>query len=635
MKSCPVCQRTYENIMFFCVYDGQPLTDPPLERDNLLEKIIDNKYSIDYKIAEGGTGTVYRATHLQLQSPIAIKIMHRALANDGVAIERFRREAYAAMKVRHPNAVAVLDFGITSDRLIYVVMELLVGQSLYEKLRSRHHFPVEEANHLMQQICAAVAVAHHRGIVHRDLKPENIYLHQEDGQETAKVLDFGIAKVYDLSFTDENMGELTGGDAVVGTPFYISPEQCSGQPVDARSDVYSLGIMLYQLLTGEIPFDGPSPIIVLLKQLNDQARPIHELRPEIPKIINAVVMHALEKDPRSRPASATSFAQELDAATRAISEQEFKDIFLQATDKDLDAAVLLATNNNNQNLNNYDVNSLRSNIDTNTILRTQTAPHNIVEENIETNIEANVEPIKAEISSPSPKVQQQSGQLTIKSGYLNNRRVQGHLSWFDLASIIHILIGLQETGLLTLHNTDAPPETEQDLSNIRAFASLYFADGNITHVRLGVRHGTEAFYQLFQMPLEGCFLFRQCLLPIELENIEPIIETGDKLLKEALGLKTLLSRFVLKFPNLLTNFKRRSDQISWRDEETLPLAQHIWDMLEQPAITINELLARSRCCNAKTYQVLATLLATRQISSGKTASLNDIRITDAMPQLNE
>ncbi|KAF0226145.1 MAG: serine/threonine protein kinase bacterial, partial [bacterium] len=331
MKSCPVCERTYENIMFFCVYDGQPLTDPPIEGDSLLEKIIDNKYSIDYKIAEGGTGTVYRATHLQLQSPIAIKIMHRALANDGVAIERFRREAYAAMRVRHPNAVAVLDFGITSDRLIYVVMELLVGQSLYEKLRTRHHFSVEEANHLMQQICAAVAVAHNRGIVHRDLKPENIYLHQEDDQEIAKVLDFGIAKVYDLSFTDESVGEITGGDAVVGTPFYISPEQCSGQPVDARSDVYSLGIMLYQLLTGEIPFDGPSPIIVLLKQLNEQAIAIHQIRPEIPKIINAVVMHALEKDPRSRPASATNFAQELDAATRAISEQEFKDIFLQAT----------------------------------------------------------------------------------------------------------------------------------------------------------------------------------------------------------------------------------------------------------------------------------------------------------------
>ncbi|MBI4853974.1 MAG: protein kinase [Acidobacteria bacterium] len=622
MKSCPVCQRTYENIMFFCVYDGQPLTESLSENDSLLEKIIDNKYSIDYKIAEGGTGTVYRATHLQLQSPIAIKIMHKALANDGVAIERFRREAYAAMKVRHPNAVAVLDFGITSDRLIYVVMELLVGQSLYEKLRSRHHFSVEEANHLMQQVCAAVSVAHNRGIIHRDLKPENIFLHQEDGQEIVKVLDFGIAKVYDLNFTEENMGQLTGGDAVVGTPFYISPEQCSGQPVDARSDVYSLGIMLYQLLTGEIPFDGPSPIIVLLKQLNERPRPIHEIRPEIPKIINAVVMHALEKDPRSRPASASSFAQEFDVASRALREQEFKDIFLQATDKDLDAAILLAMNDSRQSMSN----SLTSeeqemdirNIETSSIRSSRTDGHTVLD--------------PEKFSTPEP---QQSGKLTIKSGYLNNKRVQGHLSWFDLASVIHLLIGLQETGLLTLHNTEAPPEAEQDVSNSRAFASLYLDQGNITHVRLGVRHGVEAFYQLFQMPLEGCFLFRQCLLPIELERLEPITEEAPYLLKEALGLKTLLSRFVLKFPNLLTNFRRRFEQISWRDEETLALAEHIWEMLDQPAITINELLARSPCCNAKTYQVLATLLATRQISSTKTANLNENRVTDAMPELNE
>jgi serine/threonine-protein kinase len=641
MKSCPVCQRTYENVMFFCVYDGQPLNDTSSENDSLLEKIIDNKYSIDYKIAEGGTGTVYRATHLQLQSPVAIKIMHKALANDGVAIERFRREAYAAMKVRHPNAVAVLDFGITSDRLIYVVMELLVGQSLYEKLRSRHHFSVEEANHLMQQVCAAVTVAHNRGIIHRDLKPENIFLHQEDGQEIVKVLDFGIAKVYDLNFTEENMGQLTGGDAVVGTPFYISPEQCSGQEVDARSDVYSLGIMLYQLLTGEIPFDGPSPIIVLLKQLNEKAKPLYEVRPEIPKLINAVVMHALEKDPRSRPASATSFAQEIEAAARALREQDFKDVFLQATDKDLDAAILLAMNDQSISTSSYppELQDIEDrNLETAAIRRLKTEGHQAVEIEEET---SSLPPIVPSTPSLTPttssqlQVIKQSGKLTVKSGYLNNKRVQGHLSWFDLASIIHILIGLQETGLLTLHNTEAPPEAEQDLSNSRAFASLYFDQGNITHIRLGVRHGAEAFYQLFQMPLEGCFLFRQCLLPIELEDLEPILEVGEKLLKEALGLKTLLSRFVLKFPNLLTNFKRRSDEISWRDEETFALAQNIWEMLAQPSITINELLARSPCCNAKTYQVLATLLATRQISSAKTSSLNDIRVTDAMPQLNE
>lgn len=606
MKTCPVCQRTYENIMFFCVYDGQPLMEPEVKEDSLLERIIDNKYSIDYKIAEGGTGTVYRATHLQLQTPVAVKIMHRALANDAIAIERFRREAYAAMKVRHPNAVGVLDFGITDDRLIYVVMELLVGQSLYERLRSRHHFSIEEANHLMQQVCSAVAVAHARKIIHRDLKPENIYLHQEDGQEIAKVLDFGIAKVYDVNFMDESVGEITAQGTVMGTPFYISPEQCSGQPVDARSDIYSLGIMLYQLLTGELPFDGASPIIVLLKQLNEKPRQLYEINPQIPRIINAVVMHALEKDPRSRPASASGFAQELDMATRAISEQEFKDLFLQATDKELEAVMLLTSEEGRpvtkQEQKDEDTEKL---------------------------------PIKAQVKETPPDSEPKEPIKPLSKSGLLSKRVQGHLSWFDLASIIHLLIGLQETGLLTLHNTEFAPEVELDLSNTRAFASMYFDQGNITHVKLGVRQGSEAFYQLFQMPLEGCFLFRQCLLPTELEELEAIKEPGNKLLKDALGLKTLLNRFMLKFPSLLTNFKRRSGEISWRDEETESLAHRIWQLLEQPGITIGELLARSPCCNAKTYQVLATLVATRQISSGKTSSLNEIRVTDAMPSLND
>jgi serine/threonine protein kinase len=479
---------------------------------------------------------------------------------------------------------------------------LLVGQSLYERLRSRHHFSVTEANHLMQQICSAVAVAHARKIIHRDLKPENIYLHQEDGQEIAKVLDFGIAKVYDVNFIDESVGEITAQGAVMGTPFYISPEQCSGQPVDARSDIYSLGIMLYQLLTGELPFDGDTPIIVLLKQLNDKPRQLYEINPEIPRIINAVVMHALEKDPRSRPASATSFAQELDMATRAIDEQEFKDLFLQATDKELEAVMLLTSEEG----------------------RPVTKP--------DTKENKAPEPVK---EIPTAPEQKEVNKISTKSNPAFNKRVQGHLSWFDLASIIHLLIGLQETGLLTLHNTEFAPEVELDLSNTRAFASMYFNQGNITYVKLGVRQGSEAFYQLFQMPLEGCFLFRQCLLPAELEDLEPIKEPGNKLLKDALGLKTLLNRFMLKFPSLLTNFKRRSNKISWRDTETEDLAQKIWQLLEQPGITISELLARSPCCNAKTYQVLATLVATRQISSGKTSSLNEIRVTDAMPSLND
>src|SRR5687767_10290951 len=156
MRTCPACQRGYDSQKSFCVYDGQPLIDSQAS-DPFVDRIIDNKYSIDYKIAEGGTGTVYRATHLQLQSVVAIKLMRPALSNDAVAIERFRREAYAAMRVRHPNAVAVLDFGITDDRVVYVVMELLIGQSLSDRLKARDYLPIAEANQIMQQICSAVS----------------------------------------------------------------------------------------------------------------------------------------------------------------------------------------------------------------------------------------------------------------------------------------------------------------------------------------------------------------------------------------------------------------------------------------------------------------------------------------------
>ncbi|MEW6735235.1 MAG: protein kinase [Acidobacteriota bacterium] len=599
MRTCPACQRAYDSQKSFCVYDGQALITTQ-EIDPLVDRVIDNKYSIDYKIAEGGTGTVYRATHLQLQSVVAIKVMHTALANDAIAIERFRREAYAAMKVRHPNAVAVLDFGITEDRLIYVVMELLIGQSLADRLKIRNRFSILEANNLMQQICAAVSAAHARGIVHRDLKPENIFLHQEDGQETVKVVDFGIAKVQDFSFTDQS-GDLTAGGAVVGTPYYISPEQCSGQTVDARADVYSLGIMLYQMLTGQLPFDGPSSIIVLLKQLNEKPLPIYQVHPELPQLLNGVVMHALEKDPRARPQSVVSFAQELAAATRAVSELEFQDVFMGATEKELEAALLFTSDGN-----------LRGRVNTSEYSRP-----------------------RLELSEERQTQERyyDRGPETRTSKKITDslfKQVQGHLSWFDLASVIHVLLGLQETGLLTLHNMEVAPDEKINVEEHRPFARIYLENGNVTRTKLGVRTGREAFYQLFQMPLEGCFVFRQVPIVEELESTEVILETGNLLLKEALGLRTLVSRFALKFPDMLVSFKRRVDQISWRDTGTLDLANRLWEMLAQAGITLTELLARSPCCNAKTYQVLAMLLATRQINFVKpgasvTSTLNEIK----------
>jgi serine/threonine protein kinase len=330
MKICPQCQRQFEQNIAFCAFDGQQLAISSSE-DELVGRLIDYKYQLHERIARGGTGSVYRGTHLQLNMPIAIKILHTETATDFTAVERCRREAYAAMQIRHPNAIAVMDFGVTPDGLVYVVMEFLLGKTLRQKLRENRYPSLTEVNEIMQQICAAVTVAHKHKIIHRDLKPENI-----------KVLDFGIAKFKDIS-AEEHALQLTRQGVVIGTPYYMSPEQCYGKEVDVRSDVYSLGIMLYELLAGRLPFLGESHTAIAVKQARETPRSIYEIRPNIPPVLNAVVMHALEKNPANRPPNVEAFAQELTATMKVISEKEFMKVFLEASEQDLEAAILLTS----------------------------------------------------------------------------------------------------------------------------------------------------------------------------------------------------------------------------------------------------------------------------------------------------
>src|SRR5205823_3939251 len=183
-------------------------------------------------------------------------------------------------------------------------------------------------------------IAHSRGIIHRDLKPDNIFLHIEDRREIVTVVDFGIAKLLQV-MDGMSSAILTGVGAVIGTPHYISPEQCTARAVDPRSDIYSLGIILYRMLTGKLPFEGPHSMAVIYKQVTEMPKPLYEVVPDVPKIINAVVMHAIEKDPDKRPPDVTTFARELSAAVRTISDVEFQKAFQNATDDDLEAAVLL------------------------------------------------------------------------------------------------------------------------------------------------------------------------------------------------------------------------------------------------------------------------------------------------------
>jgi eukaryotic-like serine/threonine-protein kinase len=310
MKSCPICKREVKDEVMFCPFDGQPLTGKA-EIDIRIGTLLDDKYRLETKIGEGGMGTVYKATHVHMEIPVAVKILHSILASDQSAVERFRREARAAAQIRHPNAVSVTDFGVTKkEGIAYFVMEFLEGEDLRNKIKKKKQLDYEEAFLILNQTCLAVQAAHNIGIIHRDLKPDNIWLVKEkEGIEQVKVLDFGIAKLRGYS---DNRLTLTG--AIVGTPYYMSPEQCTDEELSPRSDVYSLGIILYEMLTGKVPFDGFSPTAIIVKHVTEPPMPIHDLRPGIPGQIEEVVLRALEKKPENRQESVLQLAQEFEAA---------------------------------------------------------------------------------------------------------------------------------------------------------------------------------------------------------------------------------------------------------------------------------------------------------------------------------
>jgi eukaryotic-like serine/threonine-protein kinase len=311
MKQCPACKKEMMEHLLYCPFDGQALTSVPAQ-DRFLDSILDEKYRIEEKIGEGGMGKVYRATHIHMDNTVAIKILHPHLSSDTTALERFRREARAAAHIRHPNAVVVTDFGVAKDSgIAYLVMEFLEGVELRTKIKEQKQLGYEESYHIVQQTCLALQAAHTKGIIHRDLKPDNIWLlKSEEGVARVKVLDFGIAKLKSSADT----GTLTQQGMIVGTPFYMSPEQCKGEELDARSDIYSMGIILYEMLTGQVPFQAATPVGVVLKHANEPPRPPRELREGIPVPVQEVILRALKKLPDERQDSAIQLAQEFEIA---------------------------------------------------------------------------------------------------------------------------------------------------------------------------------------------------------------------------------------------------------------------------------------------------------------------------------
>ena len=312
-------------------------------------QLLDGKYQIEQLLGEGGMGAVYRATHLGTKRTVAVKVIHPQLSAHDQFVARFRREAEAAGRLRHPNVVDVTDFGFaqtTNGPVAYLVMEYLDGCTLAEIVAEEGALPIQWVVDILEQVCAAVEEAHRAGIIHRDLKPDNIWLEPNGrGGYTVKVLDFGLVKLgkaepstdYTDSFPIEakTLLQVTSEDSatliqpksnssstldenltivgsVMGTPFYMSPEQCRGERLDTRSDIYSLGVVAYRLLTGETPFQGSPEEVIELHKTAEPA-PLRERNRKVPRKMARIVMSALAKDPAARPQSAAGFA----AAIRA------------------------------------------------------------------------------------------------------------------------------------------------------------------------------------------------------------------------------------------------------------------------------------------------------------------------------
>jgi len=275
----------------------------------LTGRTLDQKYYLESKLGAGGMGTVYRARRLLIGDRVAVKVLHPDQMADPQAVERLRREAQTAASLKHPNVVTIYDFGVSSEGLSYLVMELAEGENLRSLVERQGTLVVTDAAEIIRQVCAALDEAHRQDVVHRDIKPENILVQTTPGGLQVKVLDFGIAALHDV-----NAGRLTRTGAVVGTPHYMSPEQCLGEELDGRSDIYSLGIVLFEMLTGVVPFDSPTPTAIVVKHVNDPPPPPRTLNPNISPAVESVTLRALEKRRDARPQTAGEMAGELIAA---------------------------------------------------------------------------------------------------------------------------------------------------------------------------------------------------------------------------------------------------------------------------------------------------------------------------------
>jgi len=280
--------------------------------EELIGRTFHGRFEIQSLLGRGGMGAVYKARQLSMDKAVALKVLSRSLAEEERQVQRFKQEALTSSQLKHPNTIRVIDYGQSEDGYLYLAMELLEGQELSKVLRREGALNPYRAVKIARQVCKSMGEAHALNLVHRDLKPDNIFLCDFFGEKDfVKVLDFGIAK-----FMEDVPGQesLTQTGFICGTPLYIAPEQALGRPVSPRTDLYSLGVILYEMLVGEPPFRADTPIAIVMRHIHDQPRTLREVKPDlaIPPELEQLVMSMLQKDPRQRPPSAQEVGLVLD-----------------------------------------------------------------------------------------------------------------------------------------------------------------------------------------------------------------------------------------------------------------------------------------------------------------------------------
>ncbi len=320
MKFCPACSSKFDDNVSFCPTDGEVLEEDP---HSLVGTVLDGQYQIEALLGRGGMGAVYRARHILLGDRVAIKMLPPEMRSNTEWLRRFQREGQAARRFRHPNAVTVYDLRTSSDGTIYLVMEYVEGTTLDAELKKRGRFSPVDALATLKPVISVLDAAHAMGVVHRDLKPENIMIGKATtgGGPTVKLLDLGIAKLREVAGADKTGNtNLTVAGQMLGTPYYMSPEQWGelshdgSSEIDGRADIYSLGILLYEIIAGRRPFMGVTMLELRKQHVKDQPKPLHDVAPDVPIDFSNAIARALAKDRSERQTTAGELEKELETA---------------------------------------------------------------------------------------------------------------------------------------------------------------------------------------------------------------------------------------------------------------------------------------------------------------------------------